>query len=141
MSDKKRRHGPAPKSDLEIRNIRAGIYFNKKEYEVLLKKAFPHGSDELSDLAVKRRIGSFIRNIVIDAVPPSIPAINSDAWSKLSRANSNLNQVMQIANKFGDDDLFDTAKAIKKSIDELRYTLIGVSFDSSEDESEAEYES
>ncbi len=140
MSDKKRRHGPAPKSEAEIRNIRTGIYFNKKEYDILLKKAFPHGSDGLSELAIKRRIGSFIRNVIIDAVPPSIPAINSDAWFKLSKANSNLNQVMQIANKFGDRELFDTAEHIKKTITELRYTLIGVSFDSNEEELGADYE-
>ena len=41
---------------------------------------------------------------------------------------------MQIANKFDDTDLFDTAEHMKKSIDELRYALIGVTFDSDEPE-------
>ena len=134
MNDKKRRYGPAPKAESEIRNIRRGVYFNKSEYSVLIQKAFPHGIAGLSEIAIKRRIGSFIRNLIIDAVPPSIPSINSEAWLKLSRANSNLNQVMQIANKFDDADLFDTANHIKKSIDELRYVLIGVTFDSDEPE-------
>ena len=134
MNDKKRRYGPAPKAESEIRNIRRGVYFNKSEYSVLIQKAFPHGIAGLSEIAIKRRIGSFIRNLIIDAVPPSIPSINSEAWLKLSRANSNLNQVMQIANKFDDTDLFDTAEHMKKSIDELRYALIGVTFDSDEQE-------
>lgn len=134
MNDKKRRYGPAPKAESEIRNIRRGVYFNKSEYSVLIQKAFPHGITGLSEIAIKRRIGSFIRNLIIDAVPPSIPSINSEAWLKLSRANSNLNQVMQIANKFDDTDLFDTAEHMKKSIDELRYALIGVTFDSDEPE-------
>lgn len=129
MYDKKRRHGPEPKSEEEKRNIRTGIYFNKSEYAILIKKAFPHGCAELSDLAIKRRIGSFIRNVIIDAIPPSIPAINSDAWVQLSKANSNLNQVMQIANKFGDNESFDTALEVKKSVDELRYKLLGITFD------------
>ena len=134
MNDKKRRYGPAPKAESEIRNIRRGVYFNKSEYSVLIQKAFPHGIAGLSEIAIKRRIGSFIRNLIIDAVPPSIPSINSEAWLKLSRANSNLNQVMQIANKFNDTDLFDSAEQIRKTIDELRYTLIGVTFDSNEPE-------
>lgn len=134
MNDKKRRYGPAPKAESEIRNIRRGVYFNKSEYSVLIQKAFPHGITGLSEIAIKRRIGSFIRNLIIDAIPPFIPAVNSEAWLKLSKANSNLNQVMQIANKFGDADLFDTANHIKKSIDELRYALIGVTFDSDEPE-------
>ena len=129
---KKRRHGPEPKPLAEKRRHRVGIYFSDAEFELLLKFAFPNGTVGLTDQAINRGISRYLRDASLGTLPPSIPAINQEAWYELSKANSNLNQVMKFANETGNFDLSATAIMINQAVREFRSVLIGVRGDKDE---------
>lgn len=60
--------------------------------------------DELSRLDEQRALvgmqrGEYLRAASLHQLPPTIPAINREAWVELSRAASNLNQLAKAHNE------------------------------------------
>lgn len=65
--------------------------------------------------------GEYMRLAFFDALPPVIPELNREAWSELSRAASNLNQLAKHANEGGELDP-DNLRAM---LADFRNALIG----------------
>ena len=47
---------------------------------------------------VRMQRGEFLRAASLHVLPPTIPAVNNEAWVALARANSNLNQLSTVCN-------------------------------------------
>jgi len=56
--------------------------------------------DRLSTSVGLRR-GEYLRLAAFQALPPTIPELNKEAWQELSKAASNLNQIAYQLNKKG----------------------------------------
>lgn len=125
--EKKRRHGPEPKPPEEQRNHRYSIYFTDVERKDLVARAFPHGTEGLSDRAISRGVGRYMRDAALNRVPPTIPAINLDAWQNLSRAAANLNQAQAVANKLDHAELAGFFHQLHLATQQYRKALIGAS--------------
>lgn len=82
---------------------------------------------ELMRIQAKRgtlRLACFVREAVLDGLPPIIPPINRAALAELQRLAGNLNQIARHANQVGGDlgDLDD----LRRLIAALRLALIEV---------------
>ena len=69
----------------------------------------------------KRRAASYLRDAGLNCIPPTIPALNRDAWVELSRAAGNLATVAT-AMRGGD---FIELSEIKQKLADFRLKLIG----------------
>jgi hypothetical protein len=123
---KKNRRGPVPKPESEQRRNRQAAYFSDVEWNHLVAQALPHGTENLSPQAINRGIGRYIRETILESSSLTVPAINQEAWAALSRAASNLNQAMRLANESGDAELAFHAERVKLAVADLRNQLIGV---------------
>lgn len=124
--EKKRRRGPAPKPKSEQRRNRQAAYFSDAELTYLVSQVFPNGTENLTPQAINRGIGRYIRETILGSASPSVPAINQQAWAELSRASSNLNQAMRLANESGDADLAFHAERLRLAVAEFRNELVGL---------------
>lgn len=70
--------------------------------------------------------GKYLRLAAMNKLPPSIPAINCEAWISLGRALANLNQLTR-ANNMGESPPADFLAAVLSEISELRPQLLGSS--------------
>lgn len=87
---------------------------------------------ELAELDGKRgRIprGEWMRFASENKLPPTIPAINQDAWIELSRAAGNLNQVSR---KLNSGDEVDVAE-LRQILADFRLKLLGGGYESHEE--------
>ena len=123
---KKRRRGPVPKPESEQRRNRRAAYFSDAELAHLVNQAFPNGTENLTPQAISRGLGRYIRETILGSASPSVPAINQQAWAELSRASSNLNQTMRLANESGDADLAFHAERLRLAVAEFRNELVGL---------------
>ena len=97
---------------------------------------------ELTDLDSARKLvqmqrGEYLRSAAIGVLPPTIPAINREAWANLARATGNLNQFQQAintGNAFGYPS--DFLENLRDQIALLRAELLGI-----DTENEADHES
>jgi hypothetical protein len=64
-----------------------------------------------------------MRYLLLNKVPAPIPELNSVAWTELSRASANLNQLAKYLNAGG---AFE-AEQIRASLERFRASLIGAS--------------
>lgn len=65
--------------------------------------------------------GEYLRLAFFDALPPTIPELNREAWVELSRASSNLNQLAKAYNENGDLD----PDLLRQGLSAFRSALIG----------------
>lgn len=109
MTERRRRHGPAPLPQEQRRTHCVSVRLSPAE---------------LADLDAKRgafQRGEWLRMAAMDQLPPSIPAINGTAWSELARAAGNLNQIARVCNS---DETVDI-EALRRDLAEFRRSLIG----------------
>lgn len=65
--------------------------------------------------------GTYMRLSTFDRLPPTIPSINVTAWTELSRAAANINQ---IAKSLNEGEVADIAQ-IRSELADFRRALIG----------------
>lgn len=82
----------------------------------------PAETARLDNLRGKILRGTYLRLILMDTVPPYIPAINRQAYVELSRLGSNLNQVVRAFNTIGSSPEY--MADIQSLLAELRLSLI-----------------
>lgn len=69
--------------------------------------------------------GEYLRCAALDELPPTIPALNQQAWVELSKAAGNLNQIAKKLNSIENADLLDTdIKLIMLELAEFRTRLL-----------------
>lgn len=86
------KRGPRPLPDRERRDHCVSVRLNAAELA------------QLDDVRGRFQRGEWLRIAALDQLPPSIPAINRDAWLELARAAANLNQLAKHINQRGDAD-------------------------------------
>jgi hypothetical protein len=99
-------------------------------------------SAELADLdsaraLVRMQRGEYLRSASRGVLPPTIPAINREAWASLARVAANLNQYQQAINAgtvHGHPP--EIIQALAELVQKLRSDLLGIT--ESEAESEGE---
>jgi len=120
------KRGPTPRPMSGLRTHQFGVYFTNAERARLLDLAIPGGTDELTDLGIRRRVAAYLRGTALQAQPPKIPEINRKAWAELARLAANLNQHQHAINEGralpGEVDLTE----IRAAVDGLRRELLGV---------------
>jgi len=72
----------------ERRTKRLNVFFDVREYEQLLGEA----------RLARMKPSELMRQKFFNAAPPSVPKVNLDAWTKLSSASANLNQMARYLN-------------------------------------------
>lgn len=84
---------------------------------------------ELAELDAKRghmQRGSWLRQSAMHRIPPTIPAINRDAWAALATAVANLNQYQAAINKKMAHEIPQAVlDALREQVQCLRLDLIG----------------
>lgn len=86
MMDRSARRGPAP--------LPADV---RREHCVSVRL----NAAELATLDARRgayQRGEWLRMAALDKLPPTVPAINAQAWAELARAAANLNQIARALN-------------------------------------------
>lgn len=114
----KHRRGPKPRPESELRHNRVGIYFTDDEFEHLVELAGAAGKD---GAALRKHLGRFIRAVIFGHTPRTVPEINRQAWTELSRASANLNQLARAGNSGEAVE----AEAIREALADFRLSLIG----------------
>ncbi|HFJ3515504.1 TPA: hypothetical protein ACGT76_004450 [Salmonella enterica] len=99
--------------------------------------------EELQLLNIKRgsyKKGEWLRMASLQKLPPVIPAINTEAWKKLSDISQKLNRIaLHIDSKSKDSQLTHTELfAVKRQLIELRQHLLNADIWSKPDEGYAE---
>lgn len=107
--------GPLPEEMLRTHTISTRL--NKGELEWL---------DSVRAGSHMKR-GEYLRVAAMGTLPPTIPAINRTAWSKLSSLSSNLNQITKRINSGQCQKVTDgLLESIKAELVIVRQELIGV---------------
>ncbi len=123
----KRRRGPAPKPLSEKRRHRVSVYLNDAELAALITQVFPGEDVDGEVQGVRQELGRYMRDATFDRLPPTIPAINREAWIELSRLAGNLNRY-QVAIEQGHAQGMPPAlvAALRDQVQVLRRDLLGV---------------
>lgn len=124
---KKRRRGPEPLDLEEKRTHTVSVRVNAEELERL---------DALR-AEVQMQRGEYFRAAALHHLPPTIPAINREAWANLARVAGNLNQYQAAINEgraTGHDP--QQIAALRELVQALRMDLIGARHVEEEDEGE-----
>ncbi len=108
--ERKRRRGPKPKAPDEARAHHVGVYLTDAEHKRLTEEA----------KAVKLRRGAVLRQAWLGQPARPIPELNREAWTELSRAASNLNQIAKALHEEVPD-----IENVRQSLDAFRRSLIG----------------
>ena len=87
MTDRSARRGPAPLPLEERREHCVSVRVNVAELATLDSRR-----------GVFQR-GEWLRMAALDKLPPTVPAINAQAWAELARAAANLNQIARALNQ------------------------------------------
>lgn len=88
---------------------------------------------ELDILNSQRKIyskGEWLRMVLLQNLPPVIPAINTEAWKALTDISQKLNRIaIHIDGKSKDSQLTHTELfAVKRQLEELRHNLLRTDF-------------
>lgn len=86
---KRRRRGPSPLDAAALRSHTVSVRLNAAELERL---------DRLRSTVSMQR-GEYLRAGALSRLPPTIPAVNREAWSSLAREAGNLNQLARHLNQ------------------------------------------
>lgn len=122
---KKRRRGPEPLSPAERRTHTVSVRLNAEELARL--------DAQRAEVAMER--GEYLRAAGLHHLPPTIPAINREAWASLARVAGNLNQYQASINEgrtTGHPP--EEIAALRELVQALRMDLIGARQFSGEDD-------
>lgn len=106
-----RGHGPAKMDAEMLRTHTVAARLNDEELKLLDERRKP----------LKMQRGHYLRSAALDKLPASIPALNREAWTELSKAAGNLNQIARGLN----EELKIEAAEIRAYLDDFRRALIG----------------
>lgn len=134
---KRRRRGPQPLPAGEKRLRSVSVRLNDAELAKLDARRSP----------IKMQRGEYLRAAALHRLPPTIPAINREAWTELAREAANLNQIARHLNQGlrGEGKPLGKALAVQimaalennlRLLMDVRGDLIGVKVQSDESESE-----
>ncbi len=117
--EKKRKYGPDPKPEAELRKHPVTCRLTDKELEIL-----DQGKPE------KMTRGAWLRTKALKRkLPRTIPEINREAYANLSRLASNLNQYVRAVNQGrANGQIFDL-KIMYSEVQKLRTELIGWNYE------------
>ncbi|MHB1115173.1 plasmid mobilization relaxosome protein MobC [Sideroxydans sp.] len=93
----------------EVRSHQVKVMLNDEELRLL------------DDIRGRLSRAEVLRYLLMNKMPPAIPALNQTAWTELSRASANLNQLVRHLNTGGALDV----EQIIVMLDQLRAALIG----------------
>lgn len=117
-SKRRRRRGPTP-LDVGVKRLHTvSVRLNKDE--------LAHLDQIRASVGMQR--GEYMRTAALHRLPPTIPALNREAWAGLSRSAANLNQIAHRLNlvEQGDRSSMPTIDDIAKALADFRRRLIGV---------------
>lgn len=121
----KRKRGPKPVGSTALRSHTVSVRLNSAELDWL----------DGARASVRMQRGEYLRSASRGVLPPTIPAINREAWASLARVAANLNQYQQAINAgtvHGHPP--EVIQALAELVQKLRAELLGIT------ESEAESE-
>ncbi len=113
----RRRRGPKPMPVADLRECCVSVRLNTKELAAL----------DASRALVKMQRGEYLRHASLGVLPPTIPAINREAWADLARVCANLNQYQHLLNAgeaSGHDPL--VIDQLHDQVQQLRFALLGI---------------
>lgn len=119
----KRKRGPKPLAFDLVRLHTVSVRLNPAELNEL---------DKVRKLVQMQR-GQYLRSAAIGVLPPTIPAINREAWANLARVSGNLNQFQQsINNGTASGYPLDFLENLRDLVGLLRAELLGIDTTSEE---------
>ena len=124
----RRKRGPKPLALADVRVFTVSVRLNSAELVAL---------DSARKL-VKMQRGEYLRTASCGVLPPTIPAINREAWASLARVAGNLNQYQAAINE-GNATGYppEVINSLRELVQKLRGELLGVGhFDDVEVQSE-----
>lgn len=122
-----RKRGPKPMPAADRRVHPVSVRLNSAELAHL----------DSARAGVRMQRGEYLRHASMGKLPPTIPAINREAWASLARVAANLNQYQQAINAgtvHGHPP--EVIQALAELVQKLRSELLGIT--ESEAESEGE---
>ena len=121
----RRKRGPKPLALSDKRVYSVSVRLNSAELAWL----------DSTRASVRMQRGEYLRHASMGKLPPTIPAINREAWASLSRVAANLNQYQQAINAGTvHGHAPEVIQALAELVQKLRAELLGIT------ESEAESE-
>ena len=122
-----RKRGPKPMPAADRRVHPVSVRLNSAELAHL----------DSARAGVRMQRGEYLRHASMGKLPPTIPAINREAWASLSRVAANLNQYQAQINAGGvHGHPPEIIQALAELVQKLRSELLGIT--GSEAESEGE---
>lgn len=116
------KRGPDPRPANELRAKRVSVYFTAAELASLDERRGSLGR------------GEFLRRAGLDAMLPTIPAINREAWASLARTVGNLNQYQAAINEGRAGGYPPSVLAeLRDQVQHLRADLLGIDLVSDEE--------
>ncbi|WNV01044.1 hypothetical protein RS584_02710 [Enterobacter sp. DTU_2021_1002640_1_SI_PRY_ASU_LCPMC_013] len=130
------------RQDKNNKNSNEKFHFDKKEKDIETKSitslrthciSVRLNEKELDILNSQRKIyskGEWLRMVLLQNLPPVIPAINTEAWKALTVISQKLNRIAaHIDCKSKDSQLTHTELfAVKRQLEELRHNLLRTDF-------------
>ncbi|ESN46102.1 hypothetical protein [Klebsiella variicola] len=130
------------RQDKNNKNSNGKIHFDKKDKDIETKSitslrthciSVRLNEKELDILNSQRKIyskGEWLRMVLLQNLPPVIPAINTEAWKALTVISQKLNRIAtHIDCKSKDSQLTHTELfAVKRQLEELRHNLLRTDF-------------
>lgn len=114
---KRRRTGPAPRDPADLRTHTVSVRLNPAELAQLDRDRAP----------VRMQRGEYLRAASWGKLPPTIPAINREAWASLARAVGNLNQFQAAINEGRAAGYpAQTIEQLRDQVQQLRSELLGI---------------
>ena len=130
------------RQDKNNKNSNGKFHFDKKDKDIETKSltslrthciSVRLNEKELDILNSQRKIyskGEWLRMVLLQNLPPVIPAINTEAWKALTVISQKLNRIAtHIDCKSKDSQLTHTELfAVKRQLEELRHNLLRTDF-------------
>lgn len=117
----KLKRGPKPLALAELRSHTVSVRLNSAELAHL----------DSARAGVRMQRGEYLRHASIGKLPPTIPAINREAWASLARVAANLNQYQAQINAGGvHGHPPEVIQALAELVQKLRSDLLGIEAES-----------
>lgn len=110
------KRGPTPLDPLQKRDHCVSVRLNSDELFTL----------DAQRAQVQMQRGEYLRAAALHQLPPTVPAINREAWVELSRVGGNLNQLMRFINSNEFDLQNFDIELVKADLGALRNAIINV---------------
>lgn len=123
-----RKRGPKPMPAADRRVHPVSVRLNSAELAHL----------DSARAGVRMQRGEYLRHASRGKLPPTIPAINREAWASLSRVAANLNQYQAQINAGGvHGHPPEVVQALAELVQKLRRELLGIAESEADSESES----